>query len=207
MSSMRPSICSRSPTTWHRARVDLGRVGEPLLPVLGRRRTRRERRRTRRLPPGAQGAAAASTTTRGSATATFGRRYLSPPHRSSRCSRSGNRRAALTLIVQNAAPYTYFGDRPIEIAPGAALESGDLAGPRSSSARARLTSQRSRGARSRLAPASPATGRFGYYARATALSSDRSTSGALPVQVDGDYIGDRDEVDFAVVPRGLNVVS
>src|ERR1700761_7379274 len=36
--------------------------------------------------------------------------------------------AGVTVIVQNAAPYTYFGSRPVEMAEGATLRSGDLAG-------------------------------------------------------------------------------
>ncbi len=34
----------------------------------------------------------------------------------------------VTAIVQNAAPYTYFGNRPIEIGEDATLDSGDLSG-------------------------------------------------------------------------------
>ena len=34
----------------------------------------------------------------------------------------------MTVIVQNSTPYTYFGDRPVEMAEGATLTSGDLAG-------------------------------------------------------------------------------
>ena len=42
----------------------------------------------------------------------------------SRCGRRA-RSAGVTVIVQNAHPYTYFNKRPIELAEGAELDSGD----------------------------------------------------------------------------------
>src|SRR5437588_2771221 len=36
--------------------------------------------------------------------------------------------SGVTAIIQNAAPYTYFGSRPVEMGEGASLSSGDLAG-------------------------------------------------------------------------------
>ena len=51
------------------------------------------------------------------------------------CTRRGSRRRSaarripgVTAIVQNATPYTYFGDRPVDMGEGATLDSGDLAG-------------------------------------------------------------------------------
>src|SRR6202007_733380 len=34
----------------------------------------------------------------------------------------------VTVLVQNATPYTFFGERPVQLSDGATLESGDLAG-------------------------------------------------------------------------------
>src|SRR5438874_4585146 len=57
---------------------------------------------------------------------TFNRRYLLHPPRLE--AQLGDERIeGVTAIVQYAAPYTYFGNRPVEIGAGATLESGDLA--------------------------------------------------------------------------------
>ena len=58
---------------------------------------------------------------------TFNQRYLIRPLRL-RAQIGSERVDGVTAIVQNAHPYTYFGDRPVRMAEGAALDSGDLAG-------------------------------------------------------------------------------
>ena len=58
---------------------------------------------------------------------TFNRRYLIQPPRIE-VELGDDVVPGVTAIVQNAAPYTYFGDRPVEMAEGATLDSGDLAG-------------------------------------------------------------------------------
>ena len=58
---------------------------------------------------------------------TFNRRYLLRPPRLE--AKLGDERVGgVTAIVQNAAPYTFFGERPVHIGEGATLSSGDLAG-------------------------------------------------------------------------------
>lgn len=139
------------------------------------------------------------------ATGTFVSRYLRRPPKLE-VQVDGESTRGATLIVQNAAPYTYFGDRPIEIASGATLESGDLSAAlltRTSPLDIPTVTWRALSPRSRVADHR----QIRTYARATALSVRSLDERPFPVQVDGDYIGDRDEVDFAVVPRGLNVVS
>jgi hypothetical protein len=94
----------------------------------------------------------------------------------------------VTAIVQNASPYTYFGDRPVDMGEGATLDSGDLAGVVLERASPidiptiiwRALSRRARVARHRRVHAftgSPAAVR----------SLDERP---LPLQVDGDYIGE-----------------
>ncbi len=61
------------------------------------------------------------------AVSTFMRRYLVSPPRMQVLA-DGERLDGVTAIVQNGSPFTYFQDRPIEIADGAALDSGSLAG-------------------------------------------------------------------------------
>src|SRR5947208_131369 len=58
---------------------------------------------------------------------TFTRRYLVHPPRLE-AALEDERVAGVSAIIQNAAPYTYFGSQPVEMAEGASLSSGDLAG-------------------------------------------------------------------------------
>ncbi|MGH2884083.1 MAG: diacylglycerol/lipid kinase family protein, partial [Solirubrobacteraceae bacterium] len=58
---------------------------------------------------------------------TFTRRYLLHPPRLE-AQFGEETMAGVTVIVQNATPYTYFGNRPVEMGEGATLNSGDLAG-------------------------------------------------------------------------------
>src|SRR3954452_13199745 len=61
------------------------------------------------------------------ALSTFTRRYLySAPELEVEV--DGRTHAGVLTVVQNAHPYTYFGSRPIEIAEGAELDNGTLAG-------------------------------------------------------------------------------
>jgi diacylglycerol kinase family enzyme len=140
------------------------------------------------------------------ALSTFLRRYLVSPPRLS--VDAGERRGleGVTAIVQNGSPFTYFQDRPIELADGAALDSGALAG--GVLHRARLTSMpfiawRAFSARARVAGHRQVTG----LADLDELTV-RSTDGRpLPLQVDGDYLGEVTEASYSVMPHALNVIS
>jgi diacylglycerol kinase family enzyme len=136
---------------------------------------------------------------------TFSRRYLlHPPQLEADL---GDRRVAgVTALVQNAAPYTYFGNRPVHMGEGATLDSGDLAGVVLERARPidiptivwRALSRRARLSRHR------------HVHPFTALQRLRVSSldeRPLPLQVDGDYIGEADEALFGVSPKGIAVVS
>ena len=136
---------------------------------------------------------------------TFTRRYLVHPPRLE-AMLGDERVAGVSAIIQNAAPYTYFGSRPVEMAEGASLSSGDLAGLvlerarptdiptiiwRALSKRARVTQHR------HVHP-------FSGVRELTLRSLDDRP---LPLQVDGDYIGEVSEAKFGVTPRGITVVS
>ena len=113
---------------------------------------------------------------------------------------------AVSVFVQNGDPYTYFGDRPIHLAQHSRLDSGRLAG--AVLRRARLTDVPSLGYRT-----------FSSKGRVTAARSVRGFHGAgevvarsvdgapIPLQVDGDHIGDVAEARFSVHPGALTVVS
>jgi diacylglycerol kinase family enzyme len=114
--------------------------------------------------------------------------------------------AGVTVIIQNATPYTFFGDRPVEMGEGASLNSGDLAGIVLDRARpldvptiiARSLSRHWRVSRHRHVHP------FSGVRRLTVRSQDERP---LPIQVDGDYIGEAAEVVFGVRPNGIAVVS
>ena len=136
---------------------------------------------------------------------TFNRRYLvRPPRLEARLAEKTV--AGVTVIVQNSTPYTYFGARPVDMAEGATLTSGDLAGVVLD--RAWLTDVPTIIGRafsrhlkvSRHRHVHPFSGLHGLCVRSV---DDRP----LPLQVDGDYLGEVDEAEFGVVPRGIAVVS
>jgi diacylglycerol kinase family enzyme len=139
------------------------------------------------------------------AVTTFARRYLlRPPRLITRL--AGEEHSGVTAVIQNGTPFTYFRNRPIEIAEDAELDSGTLstcvlrrARPidmpsiawRAFSKRARLTRHRQITA---LAPA-------------TELTVRTANGAPLPLQVDGDYLGEVEEAKYSIMPRALNVVA
>ena len=136
---------------------------------------------------------------------TFIRRYLLHPPRLE--AQVGEETiAGVTVVVQNSTPYTYFGDRPVDMAEGATLTSGDLAAVVLDRARpidVPTIIRRALSARlkvSRHHHVHPFSGVAGLRVRSR---DDR----ALPLQVDGDYLGEVDEAVFGVTPSGIAVVS
>lgn len=136
---------------------------------------------------------------------TFLRQYLVRPPRLAVRTPDGTTLAGVSAFVQNAAPYTYFRKRPVHLAPGAGLESGDVAGVVLARANPvdlpavllRILSGRPQVARHRKVDAFK-----GRELRV--VSTDHRP---LPVQVDGDYIGDHAEAVFSVAPGGLRVIA
>lgn len=136
---------------------------------------------------------------------TFNRRYLIRPPRFE-CRIGEQTLEGVTAIVQNADPYTYFGNRPVHFAEGAGLHSGDLAGIVLRRAHPldvptiiwRALSKRARFTRHRQIEGFTGVDRLSVRA----LGERR-----LPLQVDGDYIGEAAEAEFTVIPRGLEVVG
>jgi diacylglycerol kinase family enzyme len=135
----------------------------------------------------------------------FNRRYLVHPPRLE-AELAGERVEGVTAIVQNGSPYTYFGERPIQLVDGAELDSNDLAGIVLERGRPidmptiawRALSSRAQVGRHRHIH--PFTG----LTELTVRSSDERP---LPLQVDGDYIGESHEAAFSVTPDGITVIS
>lgn len=137
--------------------------------------------------------------------ATFGRSYLARPARV-RVEVDGRVLEGITALVQNSDPFTYFGGRPIRVCEGAGLDTGRLS----------LTVLRRAGLLD-LATLAPRvfSGRAAWVARhrhidaVQALTQARVSAlggGALPLQVDGDYLGEVDEVRYESAPRSLAIV-
>ena len=111
-----------------------------------------------------------------------------------------------SVFVQNAQPYTYFKERPVHLAEGTRLDSGDLSGVVLTRANAldvpsiafRLLARRARVGRHRRV-----TSFDGLHELRVRSYDDRP----VPVQVDGDFIGAHDEAVFSVSPGGLRVVA
>jgi diacylglycerol kinase family enzyme len=137
--------------------------------------------------------------------ATFLSRYIvSPPQLEVEL--GGRRVAGVSVFVQNGTPYTYFKSRPINLVEDARLDSGVLAGVVLKRARPydlptvtfRALSGAVRIARHR------GVATLGAFRAAIVRSTDGRE---IPLQVDGDHVGDVLEAEFAVEPGGLRVVS
>ena len=139
------------------------------------------------------------------AISTFTRRYILKPPRL-HVELGGKLHKGVTAIVQNGSPFTYFQNRPIEVADGPELDSGTLetcvlrrARPHDMPSIAfRAFSRHARVARHRQVTALEAT---------SELVVSTSDGEPLPLQVDGDYLGHVTEARYSVLPRELSVIS
>ena len=136
---------------------------------------------------------------------TLNRRYLVRPPRLE-TEVGGETVPGVTTIVQNAEPYTYFGNRQVHMGEGAGLHSGDLAGvvlQRASPIDIPTITWRALSRRARLVRHRRVRG-FSAVEELVVRSADER---ALPLQVDGDYIGEIREARFAAVPDGMLIIS
>jgi diacylglycerol kinase family enzyme len=140
-----------------------------------------------------------------SAIALFLERYVVNPPRVA-VEVAGSTVEGVSCMVQNAQPYTFFGRRPVTLAAGAQIDSGDLSGA----------------VLERASPIDvPSVGYRAVSRRATVGGHRRVTAfdgvselrvrsvdhRPVPLQVDGDYIGEETEAVFSVLPGGLSVIA
>jgi len=139
------------------------------------------------------------------AVATFAQEYVvRPPCLETEV--DGRRLRGVTSIVQNGDTFTYFHDRPIELADGAALDDGLLGGAVLERATlldvpgvaARLLSRRLKVLDHK---------RVAGWSRAPEAVIRSLDGRAVPLEVDGDHVGDITEARFSVAPRALTVVA
>jgi diacylglycerol kinase family enzyme len=138
------------------------------------------------------------------AVTTFVRRYLVRPPRL-QVDAGSRRLEGVTVIVQNGSPFTYFEDRPIEIADGATLNSSALVGAvlhRATVASMPFLAWRALSRRARVANHRHVTA-LPEMSQLTVRTADERP---LPLQVDGDYLGEVVEARYSIMPRALNVV-
>jgi diacylglycerol kinase family enzyme len=136
----------------------------------------------------------------------FTRKYLVHPPRV-RVTANGDTVDGVTVIVQNSDPFTYFRQRPIRVVEPAGLETGTL----SIAVLKRATVLELPALIPRLL-----TGRARTVMRNRQVEGLPELQGArvegldgrtFPVQVDGDYIGEFDDVEFGVTAGGLLAVA
>jgi diacylglycerol kinase family enzyme len=141
----------------------------------------------------------------------FYRDYLRNPVRLE-LEANGERLEGVTAIAQNSDPFTYFGEIPIEICDEIGLSDGKLGVAVLARATqrdmlpiaARALNRRLRMTRNRQIE------EIAGVTEATVRSISTDDSGALrplPVQVDGDYIGEHAELRWAVEPGALTIVA
>jgi diacylglycerol kinase family enzyme len=118
----------------------------------------------------------------------------------------------ITAIAQNSDPLTYFASRPIRVCEGIEIDDGTLSiGVLKRATQrdmptliARLLSG------SRTAAGHRQVQHFDDVTAASVTSISEQRDGSpkpFPVQVDGDYIGDRTRVELRAVPGALTIVA
>lgn len=127
--------------------------------------------------------------------------------------RTGSEEAeGVTALAQNSDPFTYFASSPVRVCEGVALDDGTLAlGVLKRAAQRdmptlipRLFGERGPAANHRQIE------HFPGVTEATVSSASENKDGIarpFPIQVDGDYIGEKTELTLGVEPGALTVVS
>jgi diacylglycerol kinase family enzyme len=124
----------------------------------------------------------------------------------------GESAEGITAIAQNSSPLSYFGKRPVRVCEGVEIDDGALsvAVLRRAAQRdmptlvSRLFSEKRPGAHHRQIDC------FDRIARADVCSVSETKDGdprPFPVQVDGDYIGEKTALTLRSAPGALTVVA
>lgn len=140
------------------------------------------------------------------AVSVLARRYLRDPPKL-RLEAGGRGVDGITVVVQNAEVLTYFGPRGIRICVGAGLQTGSLSLTLLRSARVRdvpAVLPRILSGRAQAVVAHPVVEGFPGVDGATIDAVDGV---ALPVEADGEYLGDHVHVRYGAAPAALRVVD
>jgi diacylglycerol kinase family enzyme len=142
----------------------------------------------------------------------FYRSYLINPVRMRAQTNTGGEAEGVTALAQNSDPFTYFASSPVRVCEDVAIDDGTLALGvlKRAAARdmptliARLFGERGPAAKHRQIE------HFAGITEATVTSVSKTKDGDLrpfPIQVDGDYIGEKTELILRVDPSALTVVA
>jgi len=146
------------------------------------------------------------------AVSAFYRSYLRNPVRLRVETDVGDPVEGVTALAQNSDPFTYFASKPIRVCEGIEFDDGTISlGVLKRAAQRdmptlipRLFSERKPAARHRQVE------HFDDVSTATVTSISMEKDGSLrpiPVQVDGDYIGDETSVTLSAAPGALTIVA
>jgi len=142
----------------------------------------------------------------------FYRKYLVNPIRMRTQIEGREPVEGITTIIQNSDPFTYFASRPIRVCEGIAIDDGTL-----SMAVLKRAAQRDMPtlinrlfSESRPAARHRQVAHFDDVTSATVETVSNNKDGSprpLPLQVDGDYIGERTRIELGVDPGALTIVA
>jgi diacylglycerol kinase family enzyme len=105
--------------------------------------------------------------------------------------------------VSNTAPWTYVGRRPVQTNPDASFDAGlDVFGLRSLSTARTLSTLRQMLSERRTGPPRGRGVLTAHNLAVLTLTADRPVA----FQIDGEYVGEREQVSFRSVPDALRVV-
>ncbi len=146
------------------------------------------------------------------AVSAFYRSYLVNPVRLKLETAAGESAEGVTALAQNSDPFTYFASRPVRVCEGVEIDDGTLAiGVLKRAAQrdmptliSRLFSERGPASHHRQIE------QFGGVGEATVSSVSETKDGVtrpFPVQVDGDYIGEKTRVELRVDPGALTIIA
>lgn len=142
----------------------------------------------------------------------FYRQYLYNPVKVRVETNAGGPVEGVTALAQNSDPFTYFASQPIRVCEGVEIDDGSLAvGVLQRAAQrdmptliSRLFSAKRPAARHRRID------HFNGVTEATITSVSETRDGIprpFPIQVDGDYIGEKTRIALRVDPQALTVVA
>jgi diacylglycerol kinase family enzyme len=142
----------------------------------------------------------------------FYRKYLVNPIRVKTTVDGREPVEGVTTIVQNSDPFTYFASRPIRVCEGIEIDDGTLSMAVLKRAAQRdmptLLSRLFSG--SKTAAQHKQVTHFDDVTHAIVESASTAKDGTprpFPLQVDGDYIGERERIELRAVPNALTIIA
>ena len=139
------------------------------------------------------------------AVGTFMRKYVVRPPKLSASVDGGEPIDGVSVFFQNGQPYTYFKERPVNLTEGARLDSGDLAGVVLT--RANPVDVPTVIFRALSTAAIPDHRRVEAFEGAREVVIRSRDGRPVPWQVDGDHVGDDEEVRVTVDAGTLQIVA